>query len=82
MDISSSATDHGPFLKDFLFAVNGWEQMRKGRPITLKAAQVVYSFMSGNGAPMLRAEKKKKKGARRSAIYYRAASKGAWTSYR
>ena len=39
-------------------AVNAWEQMRKGRPITLKAAQVVYSFMSGNGSHVARGKKK------------------------
>jgi DNA helicase II / ATP-dependent DNA helicase PcrA len=39
-------------------AVNAWEQMRKGRPITLKAAQVVYSFMSGNGVHIARGKKK------------------------
>jgi superfamily I DNA/RNA helicase len=38
-------------------AVNGWEQMRKGRPITLQAAQVVYSFMSGNGKHIKRGKK-------------------------
>ena len=39
-------------------AVNAWEQMRKGRPITLKAAQVVYSFMYGNNVHIARGMKK------------------------
>ena len=38
-------------------AVNAWEQMRKGRAITLHAAQTVYSYMSGNGIRISRGKK-------------------------
>lgn len=38
-------------------AINGWEQLRKGREIGLETAQAVYSFMSGNGKRIARGKK-------------------------
>ena len=39
-------------------AVNGWESMRKGRPVSLKTAETIYSYMSGNGVRVARGKKK------------------------
>jgi len=39
-------------------AVNGWEQLRKGRQITMAAAQSIYDYMSGNGKPISRGFKR------------------------
>jgi hypothetical protein len=39
-------------------AVNGWESMRKGRPVSLKTAETIYSYMSGNGVRIARGKKK------------------------
>lgn len=39
-------------------AVNGWEQLRKGRKIDCKTAQNIYDYMSGNGKGIARGFKK------------------------
>jgi len=39
-------------------AVNGWESMRKGRPVSLKTVETIYSYMSGNGVRIARGKKK------------------------
>ena len=39
-------------------AVNGWEQLRKGRQITVATAQNIYDYMSGNGKRVARGFKR------------------------
>jgi DNA helicase-2/ATP-dependent DNA helicase PcrA len=39
-------------------AVNGWESMRKGRTVSLKTVETIYSYMSGNGVRIARGKKK------------------------
>lgn len=39
-------------------AVNGWEQMRKGRQVNLATAQNIYDYMSGNGKRVARGFKR------------------------
>lgn len=49
---------HGRSISERLSeAVNGWEQLRKGREVSLHAAQTVYSYMSGNGKKIARGHK-------------------------
>ena len=39
-------------------AVNGWEQLRRGRSIEIDVAQAIYDYMSGNGQRVARGYKK------------------------
>lgn len=39
-------------------AVNGWEQLRKGRQVTMVTAQNIYDYMSGNGKRVARGFKR------------------------
>lgn len=39
-------------------AVNGWEQMRRGRTIDKDTAQAIYDYMSGNGVRVARGYKR------------------------
>jgi hypothetical protein len=39
-------------------AINGWEQLRKGRSVDVKVAQSIYDYMSGNGIRIARGHKK------------------------
>jgi len=39
-------------------AVNGWEQLRSGRDITVAVAKAIYGFLSGNGLNVARGKKK------------------------
>ena len=49
---------HGRSISERLSeAVNGWEQLRKGREVTLHAAQTIYGYMSGNGKKIARGHK-------------------------
>jgi superfamily I DNA/RNA helicase len=48
---------HRSISQPLSMAINGWEQLRKGREIGLDMAQAVYSFMSGNGKRVARGKK-------------------------
>lgn len=39
-------------------SVNGWEQLRKGRQVTMATAQNIYDYMSGNGKRVARGFKR------------------------
>lgn len=39
-------------------AINGWEQLRKGREVSLPTVQALYSYLSGNGGRVARGKKK------------------------
>ena len=38
-------------------AVNGWEQLRKGKSVSVDTARAIYSFLSGNGLHVARGKK-------------------------
>jgi len=39
-------------------AINGWEQLRKGKEVSLPTVQAIYYYMSGNGGRIARGKKK------------------------
>jgi len=48
---------HRSISQSLSLAINGWEQLRKGREIGVDMAQAGYSFMSGNGKRVARGKK-------------------------